>query len=43
MDDTSRIYSEFGKLYDLISKTYAENYNFGSGDCSEILGEVYCD
>ena len=43
MDDTSKLYSEFDKLYDLISETYALNYNSGSGDCTEFLGEVYCE
>ena len=42
-DDTSKMYSEFTKLYNLISKTYEQNYNFGSGDCDEFLGEVYCE
>lgn len=42
-DSTSKMYSEFTKLYDLITKTYQLNYNFGSGDCDEILGDVYCD
>lgn len=42
-DDTSKMYSEFTKLYDLISATYQRNYNSGSGDCTEFLGEVYCE
>lgn len=42
-DDNSKMYSEFTTLYKLISATYEENYNSGSGDCSEFLGEVYCD
>lgn len=42
-NDTSKMYSEFNTLYDLISQTYALNYNFGSGDCTEFLGQVYCD
>ena len=41
-NDTSKMYSEFTKLYDLIATTYQENYNSGSGDCNEFLGEVYC-
>ena len=40
---SSQMASEWNKLYDLISETYAENYNSGSGDCSEFLGAVYCD
>ena len=42
-DNNSKVYNEWSKLYDLISETYAENYNSGSGDCSEFLGVVYCD
>lgn len=42
-DDTSKMYNEFNKLYDLISETYQKNYNFGSGDCTEVLGEAYCE
>lgn len=41
--DTSKMYSEFDDLYDLIAATYALNYNSGSGDCTEFLGEVICD
>lgn len=41
--DTSKMYSEFNALYDLIAATYAANYNSGSGDCTEFLGEVICD
>ena len=42
-NDTSKMYSEFNTLYDLITETYEENYNYGSGDCSEFLGVPYCD
>lgn len=42
-DDTSKMYSEFSTLYNLISETYEQNYNSGSGDCTEFLGEVYCE
>ena len=42
-NDTSKMYSEFNKLYDLIARTYEQNYNSGSGDCTEFLGEVYCE
>ena len=41
--DTSKMYNEFTKLYDLISTTYQKNYNSGSGDCTEAFGEVYCE
>lgn len=43
IDDTSKLYSDFDKLYDLISGTYALNYNAGSGDCDELFGEIYCE
>lgn len=42
-DNNTKMYNEWTKLYKLISETYEENYNEGSGDCSEFLGEVYCD
>lgn len=42
-NDTSKMYSEFSTLYDLISQTYALNYNFGSGDCTEFMNMVNCD
>ena len=42
-NDTSKMYSEFNKLYNFIAETYATNYNSGSGDCTEFLGEVYCE
>lgn len=42
-NDTSKMYSEFTTLYNLISETYEKNYNSGSGDCTEFLGEVYCE
>lgn len=41
--DATEMYSEFNKLYNLISETYEQNYNTGSGDCDEFLGEVYCE
>lgn len=42
-DDTTKMYNEFSTLYDLITDTYEKNYNSGSGDCTEFLGEVYCE
>lgn len=42
-DNNTKMYNEWTKLYDMIRETYMENYNEGSGDCSEFLGEVYCD
>lgn len=42
-NDASKMYSEFNKLYDLIRETYQKNYNSGSSDCTEFLGEVYCE
>lgn len=41
--DTSKMYSEFTTLYNMITETYERNYNSGSGDCTEFLGEVYCE
>lgn len=41
--DTSKMYSEFTTLYNMIAQTYEDNYNSGSGDCTEFLGDVYCD
>ena len=43
LNNTSKIYSEFNKLYDLIDETYEKNYTKDSGDCLEFLGEVICD
>lgn len=43
IEDASKIVSEFDKLYTLIRDTYEKNYNSGSGDCLEVLGEVICD
>lgn len=42
-DNNTKMYNEWTKLYNLIRDTYAKNYNSGSGDCSELFGEVYCD
>jgi len=42
-DDTSKMYTEFDRLYTLISDTYEKNYNYGSEDCDEFLSDVYCD
>lgn len=41
--DSSRMYSEFSTLYDLIVKTYEKNYDFGSNTCTEFLNEVFCE
>lgn len=41
--NTDTMYSDFGKMYNLIAKTYEVNYNRGSGDCSEFMGEVHCE
>ena len=41
-ENTSKVYSAWKSLYEMIRKTYQENYKSGSGDCSEFLGEVYC-
>lgn len=39
---TAKMYTEFTKLYDMITELYEENYD-DSGDCTEFLGEVICD
>lgn len=41
-DNTSKMYTEFSKLYDMITEMYEKNYD-DSGDCTEFLGEVFCD
>ncbi len=41
--DTYKMYTEFNNLYSMITKTYAANYNSGSGDCNEFMGDVYCE
>lgn len=38
----SKMYTEFTKLYDMITELYEKNYD-DSGDCTEFLGEVICD
>lgn len=42
-DNIPKIKTEFNKLYELIRTTYEENYNYDSGDCTELLYEVICD
>ena len=42
-DDTSKMYSAFTKLYDMITTTLEKNYSYGSGVCSEFAGDVYCE
>lgn len=42
LENTSKMYSDFSDLYELIRVTYQQNYNAGSGDCTEFLGEVIC-
>ena len=42
IDDTSKMNSAFSSLYDMIRATYEKNYNSGSGDCTEFMGEVSC-
>lgn len=41
-ENNTKLYNEWTKLYDMIRKTYQENYNSGSGDCTEFMGEVVC-
>lgn len=38
----ANMYEEFTKMYKTISTMYEENYERGSGDCTEFLGEVIC-
>lgn len=40
-ENSSKTYTEFTKLYDMITEMYEKNYD-GSGDCTEFLGEVFC-
>lgn len=40
--DTTKMYNAYRDFYTLLSETYEENYNSGSGDCSELRGVVYC-
>ncbi len=42
-DSLAKIYDEFDRLYEMITDQYEQNYDSGSGDCSEIFGEVFCD
>ena len=35
--------TRFQNLFTKIADTYEENYNTGSNDCTEFLGDVYCD
>lgn len=41
--DTDDLIDEFDTLYDLIAEAYEENYNYDSGDCTELFNSVYCD
>lgn len=43
VDDTAKVNSDFNELYEMIRSTYQANYNSGSDDCLEFLGEVFCD
>lgn len=40
--NTSKMYTEFTKLYDMIVELYEQNYDEASGDCTTFLDEVYC-
>lgn len=40
--DTTKMYNAYRDFYNLLVDTYEENYNSGSGDCSELRGVVYC-
>lgn len=41
-ENTSKMSSEFTKLYSMITEAYEENYD-DSGECLELFGEVICD
>lgn len=41
-ENASKMYTEFTKLYEMITEMYEKNYD-GSGDCTEFLGEVFCN
>lgn len=41
-EGVANMYEEFTKMYKTISTTYEKNYERGSGDCTEFLGEVIC-
>ncbi len=41
-ENTTKMYSEFSKLYGVISEAYEKNYD-DSGECLELFGEVMCD
>lgn len=40
---TEKLYSSFKTLHNTVSDKYAENYNFGSYDCSEFGSSVACE
>ena len=40
--DTTKMYNAYRDFYELLSATYEEHYNSGSGDCSELRDVVYC-
>ncbi len=42
LQNNDRMATEFNKLYDMIVELYEQNYD-GSGECSEFLGDVYCE
>ena len=41
--DMSDLRTEFDNLYDAIAEAYEENYDYSSGDCTELFDSVYCD
>lgn len=41
--NSSDVYTEFSRLFDLIADAYELHYNHGSGDCMEVLNQVYCN
>ena len=41
--DLAKVYAKFEELYELIRKTYEENYNFRAGGCRELINSVRCE
>ena len=41
--DLAKVYAKFEELYEVIRKTYEENYNFRAGGCRELINSVRCE
>ncbi len=42
-DNTTKMYNAFEEMRELINREYEANYDYESGDCFELFGEVVCD